>query len=509
MTSSRLNAKAREYMKSHPGVNYTEALSRVSAPDMPMLGGVMSDMLNKLTGGGTPTPDLDTAMRTLGFEFPPNPDTAAAISVPDVRQGDVAKVGDRYGLVLEGSTCLLDGKIIPLSDCDDVEFFRLPAPPTDSTVDAAKAVAAEMLGAPPHAVWEETTVPLYAVQRGDVVQFNTHAGVYLGKGDVSVGGDTVKLSEAGTAVAVLRLRFAAAPFIPEGVSLYSLTEGDLAERWRRNEFTNDLHVPIGYDVEDNRVFGINIAETRAGGTGPHGIIQGSTGAGKSVLVTNIMLALAADHSPTKVTFALAESRGAFAAKRVEALPHLVKAWGRLEDDYEAQADFKDFIVQELGRREELLYEMGTHDISAYTAARAKDSTLPALPRLIVITEDASSTARVGKSLVSVVAKGRSLGVHLLMTEQHVTSSTLHEVRNYMSYGITFRCASASSSRAILNGVPDGANLPLGRGDALVRYIDGHWEEHIERCRTLRNGEGYASARASLMARIAEAASAQD
>jgi len=515
MTSSRLNAKARAYMKSHPGVNYTEALSIVSkTSDTPLLSGVMSDMLKRLTGDGAPAPDLETAMQNLGFEFPPNPDAASPISAAGARQGDVAKVGERYGLVLDSHTILLDGKITALSDYEGVEFFRLPAPPSargsDDELEQAKSAAAELLGAPSHAVWEETSVPLYAVQRGDVVQFDSSAGAYLGKGDILIGGDTIRLSDAGTATAVFRARFDTAPHNPEtpdGVSLYSVVGGDVAERWRKNEFTNDLHVPLGYDVADNRVFGINLAEASAGGTGPHGVIQGSTGTGKSVLVSNIIMALAADNSPTKVTFALAESKGAFAARSVEGLPHVVKTWGRLEDDTEAQSDFKDFILQELSRREELLYGMDTRDISAYTAARASDSTLPALPRLIVITDDMAPVRQhVAPALSAVATKGRSLGIHLLLAEQHVDHLQWHALQAHMSYGITFRCRSDMASRTVL-GVRDGTDLPAGRGDALVRYSDAHGVEHIEGFRTLRNGVAHESDYAMLRARILKAASA--
>lgn len=516
MTSSRLNAKARAYMKSNPGVNYTEALSIVSnVSDTPMLSGVMSDMLNKLTGGGTPAPNLETAMQNLGFEFPPNTMNSIPVAASGIRPGDVVRAGERYGLVLDNGTALMDGKIVPLSDYGDAEFFRLPNPPApldaNETLEQTKSAAAELLCAPSHAVWEKSSIPLYAVQRGDVVQFDSSAGVYLGKGDILVGGDTIKLMDAGTATAVFRVRFDTAPYnpeTPEGVSLYSVIGGDITARWRKNEFTNDLHVPLGYDVADNRVFGINLAEASAGGTGPHGVIQGSTGTGKSVLVSNIIMALAADNSPTKVTFALAESKGKFLSKDVEGLPHTVKEWGRLNDSRDDQAECSEFLLQELGRREELMYGMKMSNIAAYTAARAKDDTLPALPRLIVIAEEVTSPTHMASALTHVAARGRSLGVHLLMITQHVDQVLFSDLNMHISYGITFRCRTASSSRMVLGGSSDGVDLPVGRGDALVRYTDIHGEDHIEGFRTLRNGEVHASDYAMLRARIAKAASAQ-
>ena len=509
MTSSRLNAKARAYMKTNPDVNYTAALSHITGA--PLISKRMSDILGNFTGGGKPAPDLKTAMQNLGFQFPPSPNTATPITAVDVRQGDVVKTGERYGLLLDTQTILLDGKIVALSDLDAAEFFRLPDPPdVNEALKKAKRAAEVLLSTPPHAVWMETSVPLYAVQRGDVVQFENGAGVYLGKGDIQVKGETLKLTDVGTPVAVFRMRYDTAPHnpdTPEGVSLYSLTEGDIAARWRRNEFTNDLHVPLGYDVSDNRVFGINIAESSTGGTGPHGVIQGSMGTGKSTLATNIILALSADNSPTKVTFAVAESRGSFTSVYVEGLPHGARNWRHIEDDKDAQSDFKDYILEELKRREDLLYEMRIPNIAAYTAAREKDDTLEPLPHLIIVTDMARiAPYRVMSAMQDVASKERSLGVHLLVVGCDGDES-LNTFVARTGYGITFRC-SESSSRRILGGSVDGAKLAIGRGDALVRYKDAHGNCCVDGFRALRNGENHASDRVELLGRIARAAEEQ-
>ena len=363
MTSSRLSAKARTYMKSHPGVNYTEALSIVSGKPEPLLGGAMSDMLSRIVGAGTPTPDLDSAMQSLGFDFPPkSSDDATPLTAADAHQGDVAKVGGRYGLLLDDKgTVLLDGKIVNLADYGDVEFFRMAAP------------------------------------------------------------DDLAHTPTSTSRAI------------NGMSLEQLTE-----RWERNEFTNRLHVPLGHD-ESGRVLGIDLMEPSMAGTGPHGCIQGQTGMGKSALVENILYALAAENSPTKVTFALADFKS-HGGTQLRELPHTVFAqeWGTGE-----HWGIADFITAEMSRREAVLRKHNAKDHITYIEMRREDTSLPPLPRLVVVMEEARDVihgkyGREYDTLMYICRAGRALGVHLIVVEQRFDHPVFEHVLPHIGFGISFR-----------------------------------------------------------------------
>lgn len=504
MTSSRLNAKARAYMKSHPGVNYTEALNAVQASNkQPLLGGAMSDMIGRILGAGTPAPDLETAMQNLGFEFPPNPKTAPPVAASDVRQGDVVKIGDRYGLIIKNDTALLDGKLVLLAEVanQEIEFYRMPAPPEDKSYVAALSRAAdaaqEFIPLPyteAGVSWERRDdVPLYGAKAGDILVHNGTASAYIGKGlVVTESGDTLPVSEVVTGnVQVLLPVFypvKTGDGEPRGVSLLSIIGSDIEESWKRTELSEHLHVPLGYIPSNDHVFGIDIAEASRGGTGPHGVLQGKTGSGKSTLLHNVILAFAATYSPSRINLMVADFKVRAVSPALEALPHLVSAVGELDSDEEARKSFIDALNDEMSRRESFLGEHGARDSSEYFRMRQDRPDMPALPSLLVIVEElveflsyTSGTKDIRAALSRVLQNGRALGVHLLISSQHIDTATLGDVMSHMSYGISLAASAENFSRAVLGGSPEAAKLPVGYGDAIVRH-SVHSESVLERIR---------------------------
>lgn len=131
MTSSRLNAKARAYMREHPEVNYTEALSIVSGDKTPFLSTVLSDLLNSLVTGETP-PSLKTTLHDIGLSVPADQEEAYPISPRNINTGDIVKAGKRSGIVLDSESALFDGKVVKLTELGMVEFYRLPSLPNPS-----------------------------------------------------------------------------------------------------------------------------------------------------------------------------------------------------------------------------------------------------------------------------------------------------------------------------------------------------------------------------------------
>lgn len=505
MTSSRLNAKARAYMKSHHGVNYTEALAIVSGKPGPMLGGVMSDMLSRIVGSGTPTPDLESAMQSLGFEFPPKEGESVPVAASDVRTGDVVKVEERYGLLLDDKgTVLLDGKLVNITDVaeENLEFFRMSSPAgveANSVLDTAKRYAEESIIGTGGVSWDVVAVPLYAIQRGDVLRFGEGAAVYLGSGEIWCDGSVVRASSLPSDAEVWRsvVHSPSTPSpsrasVPDGVQLASLIGGATVdsqlERWKRNEFTNHLHVPFGYDTTDNRVIGIDLAEAAMGGSGPHGCIQGTTGTGKTAFVRNILQALAADNSPTKVTFAFADFVGTYYAKEAAMFPHTRFSQGNMLNNEDARKSFSDFVMGEVSRREGLLAAHGARSHLHYTEMRDVDDTLPALPQLLVVMEEVgealySRASSVYETLTTITRKGRALGIHLLAVSQVVSTSDFKDALQSMGFSISFRTNSPAASMRVL-GVTGAESLKGGHGDALMRYSE-RGDDAVVAFRTLR------------------------
>lgn len=506
---NQLKNDIRAYMREHPGVKYTEARNKVLARvEQPLLGGVMSDMLSRLTGAGTPTPDLETAMQSLGFEFPPEATATSPIPASEARQGDAVKIGDRYGLLLTGGTVLLDGKLVDISSVDSaaLEFFRLsstsggsgPHPVwTDlperfrAAFSKAEDAARKVLPADPHATvtWVEEDIPLWGIQPGDILRHGDTASAYIGNGYlVTESGDTVSLGEEVRGeVTVFRPKFAAET-PSDGETLAGVIGGDMLAQWNSTEFSAHLHVPLGTTGDNPRVFGIDLGQASHGGTGPHGVIAGKTGTGKSVLTHNMFLALAARNSPDRVGFVFASFNSGFLPAPLESLPHMRATFKDMGTTAEGGAGFVEFVREEMSRREHLLTSYDARDTREYSELRESGNDMPPMPTLLVVVEcdgsDLADSLSVRGAMELIGAKGRALGVHLFLVVQHLDSVRMGRLHPNLTYAVAFAAQTAADSRAVLEGDHGAASLPVGRGDAIVKHhVRG--EISLERIRAFR------------------------
>lgn len=495
---NQLKHDIHEYMRTHPGVKYTEARNAVLAKNkQPLLGGAMSDMIGRILGAGTPAPDLETAMQNLGFEFPPNPETVPPVAASDVRQGDVVKIGDRYGLIIKNDTALLDGKLVSLVEVanQEIEFYRMPSPrdTTEQGLSAAQDEARAILplSTPGARVeWHQESIPVYALQLGDIMRLGEQGefGIYDGKGGLLINGETHPLGGEGGDTDIFRPYFGTTTSSARDRAntltvMNVLGDTSILSRWEKNELDNNLFVPLGHVLDEgNRVVGINLAEYSQGGTGPHGVLQGMTGTGKTAFTDNILLALAATNSPSKLNFVYASFYGTHAVNAAKKeFPHTVWA-DEINDDGEG---FAKFLNEEMTRREEFLHQHASRSIVEYTELRKADRELPDLPRLLVVVEEpldylyAHRKGSVHREMKAVAHKGRSLGIHLLLTAQYIDTSLVGEIMSHITYAVSLHVHSQANSRTVLDGNPGAAQLPIGKGDALLRSADRYGETHVE------------------------------
>lgn len=362
---------------------------------------------------------------------------------------------------------------------------------TEQGLSAAQDAARTILPLPTpssHVEWHQESIPVYALQRGDIMRLGEQGefGVYDGKGGLLINGETHPLGSEGGDTDIFRPYFgtATSPVRDRAnrlTVLKSLGDTSILSRWEKNELDNNLFVPLGHVLDEgNRVVGINLAEYSQGGTGPHGVLQGRTGTGKTVFTDNILLALAATNSPSKLNFVYASFYGTHAVNAAKELPHTVWA-DEISDDGEG---FAKFLNEEMTRREEFLRQHAARDVVEYTELRKADRELPDLPRLLVVVEEPHDyiyTHRKGsahREIKAVAWKGRSLGIHLLLTAQYVDPSLLGEILAHITYAVSLRVHSQAHSRAAL-GRPGAETLPTGKGDALLRSNDRYGETHVE------------------------------
>jgi DNA segregation ATPase FtsK/SpoIIIE, S-DNA-T family len=160
------------------------------------------------------------------------------------------------------------------------------------------------------------------------------------------------------------------------------------------------------------------------GDGPHALVIGTTGSGKSELLQTLIGSLALNHRPDELTFALIEFKGQSAFLELTELPHLV---GSITDLDKRKAKRAITALQaELARRKRVLAAAGAPELPGYTARRRRDPGLEPLPRLVVIVDEFSKVIEelpdAVPALADIAAQGRSLGIHLILATQKFTGT---------------------------------------------------------------------------------------
>jgi len=233
-----------------------------------------------------------------------------------------------------------------------------------------------------------------------------------------------------------------------------------------------LRVPIGTDLDGHPVE-LDLKESALDGMGPHGLVIGATGSGKSELLRTLVLGLAATHSPENLNFVLIDYKGGATFVSLDRLPHVAAVITNLADELTLVDRMSDAINGEVLRRQELLRRAGNYaSIHDYERARAAGHRLAALPTLLIVCDEFSELLTAKPDFIDLFVQigrvGRSLGVHLLLASQRLEEGRLRGLDTHLSYRIGLRTFSALESRAVL-GVPDAYELPRSPGHGYLKY----------------------------------------
>jgi S-DNA-T family DNA segregation ATPase FtsK/SpoIIIE len=210
------------------------------------------------------------------------------------------------------------------------------------------------------------------------------------------------------------------------------------------------------------------------GQGPHTMLGGTTGAGKSVLLQTLIAALIVANPPDRLNLVLVDFKGGGAFLPFAGCPHvvtLIRSTGTTPADIFDEAAAGRVLASvraEVRYREWALAEHGG-EIDAYWAARRGAPSLPPLPRLVIVLDEFARVLDAVpdflRELVAVAGKGRSLGMHLVLATQSLQGKLTPELKNNIDLRITLRQNEPADSVEVL-GVPDAAALPgrlRGRG----------------------------------------------
>ncbi|MDL4772611.1 type VII secretion protein EccCa [Actinomadura xylanilytica] len=246
---------------------------------------------------------------------------------------------------------------------------------------------------------------------------------------------------------------------------------DLRASWQPRAPRNRLRVPIGVDSE-GRAIELDIKESAQGGMGPHGLLIGATGSGKSELLRTLVLAMAVTHSSETLNFVLVDFKGGATFLGLERLQHVSAVITNLEEELPLVDRMYDALHGEMIRRQELLRASGNHaSLRDYEKAREQGARLAPMPTLFVVLDEfselLSAKPEFADLFVMIGRLGRSLGVHLLLASQRLEEGKLRGLDSHLSYRIGLRTFSAMESRVVL-GVPDAYELPSQPGNGYLK-----------------------------------------
>ena len=241
----------------------------------------------------------------------------------------------------------------------------------------------------------------------------------------------------------------------------------LVERWRSAGPDPAPSTPLGHSVD-------GLVEVDLVRDGPHALIAGTTGSGKSELLRSLVIGLAAQLSPDHVTFVLVDYKGGSTFDACADLPHTVGLVTDLDDGLAERALIS--LDAELHRRERLLRSVGASDLCDYRL-RAE---APTLPRLVVVIDEFAALAKelpdFLSALVGIAQRGRSLGVHLILATQRPAGVVTDEIRANTNLRLALRLNDVADAHDVVNdavptefsrALPGRSALRLGPDELIV------------------------------------------
>ena len=263
--------------------------------------------------------------------------------------------------------------------------------------------------------------------------------------------------------------------LPDGVALLALlgwatpTPEAVGARWDAGGRIPALTTPIG--VAESGTFTIDLVQD-----GPHALIAGTTGSGKSELLRSMVAGLAATCDPDHMTFVLIDYKGGTAFKACSQLPHTVGFVTDIDEQLGERA--LRCLEAELKYRERVLRDASASDLRDYLG-RNLGPEHPTLPRLVVVIDEFATMAaelpEFMNSLVGIAQRGRALGVHLILATQRPSGAVNENIKANTNLRIALRVQDQQDSQDVIgtgesafipSGHPGRGNIRLGPGEVI-------------------------------------------
>lgn len=272
--------------------------------------------------------------------------------------------------------------------------------------------------------------------------------------------------------------------IPNAVTFFEmygvtgLKELNILERWKKNRTYENMKALIGIKSGGQYCY-LDLHEKYHG---PHGLVAGTTGSGKSETLQTYMLSLALNFSPDDIGFFVIDYKGGGMGNLFSGLPHVLGQISNLSGNQIRRAMVS--IKSENLRRQRVFNENGVNNINAYTHLYKSGETKLPVPHLFIIIDEFAELKREEpdfmRELISVAQVGRSLGVHLILATQKPSGTVDDNIWSNSKFRLCLRVQDRQDSIDMLHK-PDAAYLTqAGRGylqvgnDELYEQFQSGW-----------------------------------
>lgn len=241
----------------------------------------------------------------------------------------------------------------------------------------------------------------------------------------------------------------------------TLDQLHVLDRWKKNRNYENMRVPIGQKAGGSLCY-LDIHEKYHG---PHGLVAGTTGSGKSETLQTYILSLAVNFSPDDVAFFIIDFKGGGMANLFEGLPHMAGQISNLSGNQIVRAMIS--IKSENMRRQRIFAEYDVNNINLYTRLYKNHEAKIPIPHLFIIIDEFAELKREEpefmRELISVAQVGRSLGVHLILATQKPSGTVDENIWSNSKFRLCLRVQDRQDSNDMLHK-PDAAYITqTGRG----------------------------------------------
>jgi len=236
--------------------------------------------------------------------------------------------------------------------------------------------------------------------------------------------------------------------------------GDVIDNPRFLQSKDPLLLGIGLDIDANPVYSSIEAM-------PHGLVAGSTQSGKSVCIASMIASIIYKNRPDQVKLLLIDPKKVDLQQFAD-IPHLVTP---IIDDSKIAIESLKWASTEMERRYDVLKKFRSINVKDYYERRMNDSEFEAMPRLVIIVEEASDLLinggpEVEEQILRLTQKSRAVGIHLILATQRPSADIIKgSIKANIPTRFAFRVPSSTDSMVVLDTT--GAEKLLGQGDMLL------------------------------------------